>query len=89
MNPVAAQPSFSASALFRSGFSCVLALCLQTGAMAAEPWWDRINPSELAPANAAVESVIDQYVDAGLAKRQVSPAPEAPPETRLRRLMLD
>lgn len=89
MNPVAPQPSFSASALFRSGFSCVVALCFQTGAMAAEPWWDRINPSELAPANAAVEIVIDRYVDDRLAKRNVSPAPEAPPETRLRRLMLD
>jgi hypothetical protein len=41
------------------------------------------------PADVAISSVIDQYVDENLSGLKVSPAPEAPPETRFRRLMLD
>ena len=89
MNPVEPQPSYSASVLFRSGIFWALALCLQSGALAAEAWWDRIDMNRMLPADVAISSVIDQYVDENLSGLKVSPAPEAPPETRFRRLMLD
>lgn len=89
MNPVEPQPSYSASVLFRSGIYWALALCLQSGALAAEAWWDRIDMNRMLPADVAISSVIDQYVDENLSGLKVSPAPEAPPETRFRRLMLD
>ena len=89
MNPVEPQPLFFASVPFRSGFFWAVMLCLQFGAKAAEPWWDRIDPAQIPPADGAISTVIDHFVEKKLSGRNVIPAPAAPPETRLRRLMLD
>jgi hypothetical protein len=72
-------------------FAILLApLALVSGALAAEQaWWDRVDPAKLAPASDSVESVIDRLIDAKLAYREVTPAPAAPRQTRLRRLVLD
>lgn len=81
--------------MFHVSFSNWLAalfapLAFVNGASAAEQaWWERVDPAKLAPASDAIDSVIDLHIDAKLADRGVKPAPAAPRETRLRRLMLD
>jgi hypothetical protein len=89
MNQGSLSSPIPASSRFRPGLIGAVAGGLVTATMASEPWWERIDPAQLAPAGTPIEAVIDRHVDAGLAKREISPAPLAPPETRLRRLMLD
>ena len=56
---------------------------------ASEAWWEKTDPATLPVAETPIAEVIDRFIDEGLRRSEVKPAPSAPLETRLRRLMLD
>lgn len=69
--------------------TAILILGLAPVGRTSEAWWERIDPAVLPPADTPVSEAIDREIDKVLAGRGVAPAPPAPVETRLRRLMLD
>lgn len=69
---------------------CILFLSgLVKGDGGVSEWWHKLKLDSLPPESVQVEEVIDQYIDAGLNSRGITPEPQAEATTLLRPLTLD